>query len=125
MKCKSNQIRIQIVKILERIEDVDALLAIEQYIKEHEPITLRTYINVEFSRYSKDIRRELESEVNVIYSEISKEMKPCDKYIHHFCDLYIEGYPLDSWIENRGSLFNAWTLSNIIFKLWAKEIIFG
>lgn len=123
MRSKSDQIKIQIKDMLERIEDIDALLAIEQYVKDHEPMTLRTYINVEFDEYSKDIRRALESEIEEIYSEISKDIKPCDKHVTHFCDLYIEGYPLDSWIENNGSLFNAWSLSDIIFKLWTKEIV--
>lgn len=123
MRSKSDQIKIQIKDMLERIEDIDALSAIEQYVKENEPMTLRAYIDVEFGEYSKYTRQELESEIEEIYSEVSKEMKPCDKYIYHFCDLYIEGYPLDSWIENRGSLFNDWTIANIIFKLWTKEIV--
>lgn len=123
MRSKSNKIRTRINDMLERIEDIDALLAIEQYIKEHEPMTLRTYIDVEFGEYSKYTREEVESEVRKIYSEVSGEMKPCKEYVTHFCDLYIEGYPLDSWIENRGSLFNAWSLSDIIFKLYVKEIV--
>lgn len=113
-----------IIKELKKIHDIDSLIAIEEYIKDSKPIDLNTYINCEFDVHHKCVREELEHEVRTIYLEIANKFEPESEYINHFGELYVEGYPLDSWIQNRGSLFNAWEIANIIFKLWTKEIVF-
>lgn len=122
---KQEKIQHNIIKELKKIHDIDSLIAIEEYIKESQPINLNTYINSEFDVHHKYVREELEHEVRAIYLEITNRFEPKSKYISHFSELYIEGYPLDSWIQNRGSLFNTWEIANIIFKLWTKEIVFN
>lgn len=123
MRSKSDQIKIQIKDMLERIEDADALLAIEQFIKENEPMTLRRYIDCEFNEYHVAIRRKLEEEILCIFDEIKDKLKPSENYIDHFCELFVDGFEIDIWIHEQGTLFNPTMIANIIFKLWTKEIV--
>lgn len=123
MRSKADQTIIQIIDMVKRIEDIDALLAIEQFVKENEPMTLRTYINCKFDTYHVAIRRRLEEEVLCIFDEVKDELKPSENYIDHFCELFVDGFEIDIWIHEQGTLFNPTMIANIIFKLWTKEIV--
>lgn len=126
-KCIAKKIEKQwkntIISRLDYIKDIDVLESIDQFVEECEPITLKDYINVHFDKYHSEIKKELEHEVRKIYLEIGNKFES-DPYIDHFCELYVQGYSLDIWIHENGSLFNPCELALIIFKLWSKEIVF-
>ena len=129
-KCIEKNIRRKytesIVDKLNKIQDIDTLECIDNFIEECKPLDLKTYINVHFDGYHQEIRKALEHEVRSIYLDIEHldKFEPTDAYIDHFCELYVQGHCLDIWIAEHGSIFSSYELANIIFKLWTKEIVF-
>lgn len=112
-----------IFREMERINDIDSLIAIEEFVRDCQPIDLHTYINIHFDEYHEQVRQAFEHEVRSIYLDIKDMLEPSCDYVNHFCELYVQGHELDIWIHENGSLFNPCELAVVIFKLWTNEIV--
>ena len=94
-------------------------------IKEMRPITLKEYINDKYSEYDREILNEIEKEATEIFIVNSEdEMFESDGYINHWSELKINGDIIDIYIaENYDFIINPYDLSEIVYKLWANEIV--
>ena len=94
-------------------------------IKEMRPITLKEYINDKYSEYNREILNEIEKEATEIFIVNSEdEMFKSDGYINHWSELKINGDIIDIYIaENYDFIINPYDLSEIVYKLWANEIV--
>lgn len=112
----------KINKELEKINDLDVLIEINDYIRNQRPTPLEYYIDRHY-QHDDAVKKALEFEVRQIWLDINNKFEPNSEYIDHFCELYVQGHELDIWIHEHGSLFNPCDLAQIIFKLWCKEIV--
>lgn len=94
-------------------------------IKEIRPITLKEYINDKYSEYNREIRNEIEKEATEIFIVNSEDqMFEYDGHINHWSELKINGDIIDIYIaENYDFIINPYELSEIVYKLWANEIV--
>lgn len=119
------KIKNEINNRLKNIKDLDSLLLINEFIKECEPINLKTYINIHFDDKSQDIKDAFEHEVREIWLKMQRyTVEPTSNYISHWSDIYVQGWQLDIFIAEEGALFSSYELADVIYRLWIKEIVF-
>lgn len=140
--CKKKQ-KIDKIKSECKNLNIDQLEKILEEINKQKPKTLDEYV--------RDIAREniispTETEIESVGRALGTEVRSLcidlgcklhklrvenGEYAEHWVDLYVQEsgkynytLELDTWILEKGTLFNPSMLANIIFKLYCKEIVF-
>lgn len=132
-------------KIINQIDEEMKPLSLTQLndvlslVKEKKPLKLKEYIKQSFEEGKiggvgcKDINNQpavlqaFEHEVRAICLELGPNFKLIElssEYIDHFCEMYVQGWELDIWIHEGGSLFNPSELAFVIFLLYTGEVVF-
>lgn len=106
------------------------------FVEEKKPLTLTGYIKEHIGHDSygcdevfqkPEILKAFEHEVRAICLELGPDfelVRPDSEYIDHFCEMCVEGYELDIWIHEGGSMFNPRELAHVIYLLYTGEIVF-
>lgn len=108
-------------------------------VKEKKPLKLKEYIKKSFEEGTisgigcNDINNQpaiiqaFEHEVRAICLELGpnfEKVETSSEYIDHYCEMYVQGYELDIWIHEDGSLFNSYDLAWVIYLLYTEEVVF-
>lgn len=131
-------------KIINRIDEEIKPLSLTQLhdilslIKAKKPLKLREHIKKSFEEgrigagcdeinNQPAVLQAFEHEVRAICLELGPDFKKVEtssEYIDHFCEMYVQGYELDIWIHEGGSLFNPSELAFVIYLLYTGEVVF-
>lgn len=108
-------------------------------VEEKKPLKLKEYIKQSFKEGKigglgcEDINNQpailqaFEHEIRAICLELGpdfEEIEASSQYIDHFCEMYVDGYEIDIWIHEGGSLFNPCELAFVIYLLYTGEVVF-
>ncbi len=136
-----NEKRKKIAEIESEIQNLNItqLEDVLSVIKSKKPLNLKDFIKKEFDdreiggigckdiNNQAEVRQAFEHEVRAICLKLGpdfKKIKTKSQYIDHFCEMYVEGYDLDIWIQEHCPLFNPSELAFIIYLLYTEEVIF-
>ena len=126
-KCESLNIK-QLNKVLNSFEKYEPQ-KLDDYVREYARVNIIMPNETEI----ESVGRVLGTEVRNLCLELGHnlcKLKADNDYAEHWTDLYVEiegykfGVELDVWIAEQDVLFNHYTLAQIIYKLYCKEIVF-